>query len=61
LELPDHEAADLCSSGAAEPVHDPESGVERAIIDDTDAHVERREALVPTVKKRRTRTPKVSS
>jgi hypothetical protein len=52
VELPDEEAAALCSAGTAEPVHDPESGVEKAVIDDEDVHVERREALVQGPKKR---------
>jgi hypothetical protein len=52
VELPDDEAAQMCAAGTAEPVHDPESGVERAVVDDVDAHVERREALVDAPKKR---------
>lgn len=57
MDLPDDEAAALCGQQMAEPVVDLEAGVERAVVDD--AHVERREALVPTVKT--TRAPRKRS
>jgi len=45
VELPDDEAVVLFENRMAAPVHDPESGVERAVVDDS--HEERRAALVP--------------
>lgn len=46
VELPDDEAVSLIERRMAIPVHDPESGVERAVADQS--AVEAREALVPT-------------
>lgn len=66
IELPDDEAATMCANGTALPVHDPERGVQTAVLpgeemrdvvveSDGTVDTSARDALVPSTTKQQAR------
>jgi hypothetical protein len=65
IDLPDDEAAGLCAQGMATPVYAPESGVERAVVDESEVELRldtsTAAALVPNSPKKRGRPRKAAA
>jgi hypothetical protein len=65
IDLPASEALHLFEQRMADPVHDPESGVERAVVDESDVEMRldtsSAAALVPNSPKKRGRPRKAAA